>query len=326
MEILGQEITLGWAKRHACRHLRSNWLLAKPILKGLPAFLLVYYKHPNFKTALDANLPKWLATIANTYEPWLTALAVIMTVAMLWSIPSTESDEIKAPGQMLISLEKPVSEKAYRHANFVEQKIAIQGRQLGAGRIPLCTAECLALMDPKTQLEKILEALEDFLRKTTIQSRKGIIKAVLFILDRGAITDKVFWPRDARPTVSNDMLMSYPTAAKRAYTTEEAVWITDVSKAIQYSRSLSPGDMVSLSESELMFIDPSQDEKRGSLLCYPICVDYLQGVRMILSIFVKRPGVFDESNLEYYTTMLKPFEKRLKLEYSAHLIKERADV
>ena len=318
MYIGGKEIQFKRIGRSIWQNLLSNWFLLRPVYYGLPFATLVFYKHPNFQSYTVTKLPSVVSASLLSYEPIITWIAVALSICFLWKSPKAPGLNADTSSQLLMSLDIPVEEKAFRMHEFVKENLLDQNGNIESMPIDIATSKLFSLINPKVQIEKVLESLKDFLYNSTIKTKKDP-KIVLFMFSEDSIIESIYWPRNATPRVGFKKLMERQTAVKKAFESGEAVWITDVAKAIPNNAGVNL-------ESDLEFVDPAPDEKKGSILCYPIFVDCLQRTGMVLSIFVKRPGIFDGDNIEYYTEMLRFFEARLKLEYVAYIIMEHANV
>lgn len=145
---------------------------------------------------------------------------------------------------------------------------------------------------------------------TTIDKQNRKIKVVVFNIDENlTIADTShYYPRDSHPTTPKELLDNPKSPIINAAKKQKLIIVEDTQNPPQ----------------NIEFMKAKDDERRGSLICYPILIPRLKRVRMVVSVFAPHsPGYFQEYQRRVYDFVLERFRKRLAIEYCLLLLKKQ---
>lgn len=289
----------------------------------LAAFLLVTVITVAAKMYQDESGRQYLSTsVQNLFQahPWTLFLSDILPVPALalalflgWlrdSLEKNHPDPITLLG-VLDGLASAVGQKA----NARHHKACLL---LGHREIPDAP---IHQSNPTEQIKTLVDGVWKVFQREA--SGRGMpesqqIKATLAAMDHQRSFDRFwyFFPTNLAPHGS-EAFRSQRTGFTAAVDKGDVFILDDIEKELKKER----GTCRYLSSQ-------SENGNRGSLICFPIKIEKLNGhpeIPFVLTFKCDEPNVFCESRIRRYRILAEPFIDRIRLEFYNHVITEHTE-
>lgn len=291
------------------------WNYKWPILLYLSALIVVqigpyYYKSDTYRAFLYVQLPI-LYDLLRDYEFVVTCTLFGLGAAIpLFGMPSIKSAfgrnlPLNEKGLLtfLKLLDVPVEFKLDRFCQKICHTTPEDAKKKSVASF--ASSIFLEITQPEKQFKTIIESIFGYY--SAIDTTNAKFKVVLFFIDNDTISGMPFYyPRDCSPSTPVDVLRNPKSAVMVAVKSGRPVIIENIKKppkGIEFARA-------------------EGDDRPGSIMCFPIRINHVNKSRMVLSVFTETPGYFKKSNLEIYEFVIKPFQKRLVIEYCLLALKK----
>ena len=289
-----------------------KWPVALYIISSIISQLGQLFFRSSSIQAKVTGISPWTAELMRNNE-FETCFAFVLfgTIISIYGIPKVRTALGKyiplnetALLSFLQSLEIPVQYKLDRFSKKIA--LILKNRELAAPKANSPESMFLEITQPEKQFNTIVEAIWYYHK--LVDNSNTSFKVVLFFVEDEALDENTiyYFPRDCSPSTPPSLLADPKTAVMRSARTGKMTIIENVTKP--------PKDIT--------FVRVEGDDRSGSLLCYPVKINQLNKVRMVISIFCETPNYFSRKSEAIYEFLLAPFKKRLVIEFCLLKLKE----
>ncbi|MFP5223275.1 MAG: hypothetical protein ACLGSA_13370 [Acidobacteriota bacterium] len=291
------------------------WRYKVPIILYICALVVVqigpyYYRSDTIRGYLFVEIPS-AYDFLRSYELLITVLLFVSGATIpLFGAPSIKAAfgrhlPLNEKGLLtfLKQLDVPVEYKLDRFSQKISKLTDEKEKRKPSSSF--VKSLFLDITQPEKQIKTIIESIWGYY--SAIDTTNSNFKVVLFFFEEELVQDPMFYyPRHCAPCTPIDILKDPKSAVMVAAKTGHPVIIEDINK----------------SPKEVIFVRQEGDGRTGSIMCFPILINHVNKPKMILSIFTETPGYFRRSNQKIYEFVLKPFKKRLVIEYCLLFLKK----
>lgn len=273
----------------------------------------IFYRFTGVQTTIKRNIPILYDMLIGNDITIFSFCFILSAGLSIYGIPKVKLIFSSIPEKGLLTLfeliDTPVQYKLDRFSNKlkeIKELDASQSKKSGINAKDIF----LDITQPVKQIKTIVESI--FYYFTSLEDEKISAKVVVFFTKDMELLEDIgpyYYPRDCVPSTPISLLKNPKSPLMTAARTKKPVIIESVKKP--------PRD--------IEFVRQPDDDRDGSLLCYPININHLNEVRMVISIFCTTPKFFTKENRAYYEFVLEKFKKRLVIEYSLLILKDRVE-
>jgi hypothetical protein len=293
---------------------KARWLWLRILITSvIPCLLLSYYQVNDIKIEINDMSP-WLGRHLSS-SPFSVNFFCFLIIAIsqflgnkslreavLSRIPLNETGLLT----FLRVLERPVQKKLDRFTSVAHELLSDERQD-----VQYSDSEIFCkITKPLEQMACILESIYQFY--IGIDSDDARFKIVLYFVERGRLLEKplLYSPSDCHPTTPIRLLSNSRSPIMTAIRLKKLCLIEDISKP----------------PSGVEFIRGDDRERTGSLLCYPVTVQHIGEVRMVISILCEgRANYFKKGNSKIYNFVFEKFRNRLVIEYGLYMLTLKAN-
>jgi len=306
-----------WLRSFASAHKKIFNMFAAAFL-GAPPFLLgQYYQVTDFANEIRKD---WAALAALLDQHVVVGIVASGIWILFWASIARFVRSISQDGPngwenaatiLLHTLDNIVGAKEQRFTGFFKQ-LSKSGKNIPANQASEVFDN---ITQPELQLKELVQgvyqAFDSLLRLTT-QERHNL-KVNLALINKGqVVTIKYHYPSN-QPVRSSIQALNSPNSTIKHVCKERKPIVVE-SIALEATRS----------NPKFAITDPARETEDGSLLCYPVWYEPFNAIVFVISVHSDKAGTFKSRFVKNYSQILKPFELRMKLEYSLLGLKELA--
>ena len=287
----------------------SAWFryVLKPAVLGIPPLLITaFYSNKSFGPYVTTEFPS-VASFLTDHSAWSIAFAAVypgIIVALTQSL--TKKVQPKGPDvesllTLIAALDGVVGAKLNRFADYFRNRSGLNKEM----------AFC-AITQPEKQIEELIRGVCEFFNAAQPVKQRQLIRVVLAVLEKGEVTAlPIFFPQDEAVRATVEELNKPRSAIQLSAKSKKILIIDDVAKEVKKPES-----------KRRYAVAESEEDHRGSLLCYPVVFNHTREVPFVISIHCEKEGFFKHDQAELYALCLQRFAIRLCLEYSLQQLKE----
>lgn len=300
-------VIFGKIKSYAATLVAENFYFLKPSAIVIPGAIVTVFSIDALKDFVCRSVPPNLCEWITTSEPHILIFSVVVTFfgSMKW--PSFVNKEADALEALLKSLNIPAVYRGNVFGKCLRKIENNHGERFNCDKF-------VELVNPAGHIIKYMEGVTSFIFdgfKKSIANDQSL-KVVLFRFRNGTIANKDDWfyyPDGAAPTINGDEIMSDETPARRSFKKDTITYISDINKP----------------EDGLKFVNPSNDEKKGSIVCFPISFIHLdREVVAVLSVFTNTPNFFTKYRVSILSIFIQPYIERIRADLYLLILREKA--
>lgn len=283
-----------------------------------PVVLSSYYQVSQFADAFKSDWPV-LAQLLDKHVLIGCLLAGLWVFFVMWLrrvLLSFAEDAPPgwdmAPITVLKAIDNVVGEKQQRFANCV--------KSFEANSSPPAAADVFStITQPSNQMAELVKAIYttfDVLLRGTLESNRHTLKVNLALIDSvGKIRSIPYHYPSNRPVRSTIDALNKPSSTIRSSVSRKKMIVLE--SVLAETAKSSPRFTVT---------DNAYAQEDGALLCYPVVLEGIDSVVLVISVFVDVPNAFRPKHVEAYRQVIEPFALRLKLEYALLILKDGSSV
>lgn len=304
-----------WLRSVTSAHKKIWHIFAAGFLGAPPFFLGQYYQVEKFATEIRND---WAALAAILDQHVIIGVIASGLWILIWvkvaqfvrSITQTGPQGWdNAAAILLHTLDNIVGTKEQRFSAFFK-KVSAQGADLNSSE---SSAVFQSITQPELQLKELVQgvykAVDSLLRLTSPEQNQ--LKVNLALINNGKVIDIHYHYPSNQPVRSSIDALNTPCSTIQIACKERKPIVVE-SIALEAAKA-NPRFAVT---------DKSREEEEGSLLCYPVWYEPFNAVVFVISVHSDKAGTFKNRFLKSYIQILKPFDLRMKLEYSLLGLKE----
>ncbi len=274
--------------------------LNSSLFGGIPAIILGFYEINLINNLFYNNFPKIALFLKNHPIMMVGFTAIWPAIGANLEIFSKKHIPLNEQGLLtfLETLERPVQTKLDRFSRKATALLDHNNKSISKQKF-FCE-----LTRPFKQIGAIVEAIYSYYK--AIDNMGTSFKVVIFFVDNEKILERplFYYPRDKRPSTPIELLQDEKSTVMTAIKKRKMIVVDDTSK------------------SGANFVTEDDEKREGSIICYPVIIPGFNRVRLVISKVEDKSKYFSIKNKKIYEFVLRPFSRRLIVEYCLWLMRE----